>query len=261
MQSFFEYSSRRLLAWAIAVLVLLPFAASTATAANLVYGTPGKPTFDQRYPSGSIRSTDAADEILADADKERQVINDQYIDDQRACYHRFFVASCLEDAKKRNRVAVKQVRDVEVEVNAYKRQAKADDRDKALSEQYAKDEQDTARRAQEQKEKAAALVRKMEKSTAKQKQVAERELKTEGQEDLRVRAHEAQVRKTQAEDAAKVPQRTANEQAYKEKVKQAEAHRLEVEAKKTEKARERAAKQQAEPAVAPVPLTDPSSAK
>lgn len=263
MQLFFEHSSRRLLACAIAVLTWLPFSASTATAANLVYGTPGKPTFDQRYPSGSISSTDAADEILAEADKERQVINDQYIDDQRACYHKFFVASCLEDAKERNRVAVKQVRDVEVEANAYKRQAKADERDKALSEQHAKDEQDAARRAQDQKDKAEASARKIEESATKQKQVAEREHKTEGQEDMRVRAHEAQVRKTQAEEAAKAPQRAANEQAYKEKVKQAEAHRLEVEAKKAEKDRERAAKQQASPAAgsAPASLPDPSSVK
>ncbi|ASU41334.1 hypothetical protein hmeg3_08800 [Herbaspirillum sp. meg3] len=265
MQLFFEYSSRRVVTCALGLLALLPLSISTAQAAEQAYGTPGQPTFDQRYPSGSIQSTDAADEILLEADKERQVINDQYIDEQRACYKKFFVSSCLEAAKERNRVAVRQVRDVEVEANAYKRQAKADDRDKSLAEQHAKDEQDAARRAQDQKEKAAASARKIQESAAKQKQVAERETQAEGQADVRVKAHEAQVRKTQAEEAAKAPQRAANEQAYKEKVKQAEVHRKEVEAKKAEKERERAAKQQtpaAAPAATPLlpasPATTPS---
>ncbi|EJL92187.1 hypothetical protein PMI16_01126 [Herbaspirillum sp. CF444] len=250
MHLFFEHSSRRLLACAVVWLTLLPL---TASAAEHVYGTPGQPTFDQRHPSGSIQSADAADDILIEADKERQVINDQYIDDQRACYRKFFVASCLEDAKERNRVAVRQVRDVEVEANAYKRQAKADERDKSLAEQHAKDEQEALRRAQDQKEKAAASERKIQESMAKQKQVTERETQTAGQADLRVKAHEAQVRQKQAEEAAKAPQRAANEQAYKEKVKQAEAHRKEVEAKKAEKERERAAKQRQAPAAAPDP--------
>ena len=257
MQLFFEHSSRKLLACATVLLALLPFAAA---AAEKAYGTPGQPTFDQRYPAGSIQTVESADSILIEADKERQVINDQYIDDQRACYHRFFVSSCLEDAKERNRVAVKQVRDVEVEANAYKRQAKADDRDKSLAEQHANDEKEAARRAQDQKEKAAASQRKIEESMAKQKQVADRESQAEGQADLRVKAHEAQVRKTQAEEAAKAPQRAANEQAYKEKVKQAEAHRKEVEAKKAEKERERAAKQQQTPAAPAATATAPTAA-
>lgn len=251
MQLFFQKLSRRLLPVASCTAFLLALLPLAATAAEQVYGTPGKPTFDQRYPSGSIRSVESADDVLSEASTERDVIADQYIDDQRACYKKFFVSSCLEDAKERNRVAVKQVRDVEVEANAYKRQDKADERDKSLAEQHAKDEQDAARRMQDQKEKEAASARKIKESASKQQQVSDRERQSAGQQDARVKAHEAQVRKTQAEEAAKAPQRAANEQAYKEKVKQAEAHRLDVEAKKAEKTRERAAKQQAAPA--PVP--------
>lgn len=247
MQSFFQNTSGRLLSVASCAALWLALLPLTAAAAGQVYGTPGKPSFDQRYPAGSIKTTAAADDILIEAGAERQVIGDQYIDDQRACYQKFFVSSCLEEAKERNRVAVKQVRDVEVEANAYKRQDKADERDKSLAEQHAKDEQDAARRAQDQKDKEAASARKIKDSAAKQQQVADRERQSAGQQDARVKAHEAQVRKTQAEEAAKAPQRAANEQAYKEKVKQAEAHRLDVEAKKAEKARERAAKQQAAP--------------
>jgi len=260
MQLFLETSSRRFISCAVAMAALLALSPLAAAAAEQVYGTPGKPSFDQRYPSGAISSADVADDILAEAAKEREVINDQYIDEQRDCYHKFFVSSCLEGAKEHNRIAVKQVRNVEVEANAYKRQSKADERDKALAEQHSKDDQDAARRAQDQKDKAAASARKIQESGSKQQQVNDRERQRAGQADLRVKAHEAQVSKTQAEEAAKAPQRAANEKAYQEKVKQAEAHRKDVEAKKAEKVRERAAKQQQAPAAVPPPV-DPLQPK
>ncbi|WP_034297788.1 hypothetical protein [Herbaspirillum sp. RV1423] len=262
MQLFFERIRRQSVAalvFAAAGLALLLPAVAIAEPAR--YGSPDKPPFNERYPSGSIHSVDYADEVLAEADKERTIIEDQYIDEQRGCYKKFFVSSCLEDAKERNRVAVKQVRDVEVEANAYKRQAKADDRDKALAEQRAKDEQDVARRAKEQQERDAAAVRKIRESTVKEQQVKDRERQTEGQADLRVKSHEAQLRKTEAEEAAKAPQRSANERAYKEKVKEAEAHRKDVEEKKAEKARERAAKQQQAPAAAGQTPATPETAQ
>ncbi|AKZ65300.1 hypothetical protein F506_10855 [Herbaspirillum hiltneri N3] len=256
MQSFFYKTCcapAAMLTLAVAGLAL-PLVAAAEPAP---YGTPGKPPFNERYPSGSIRSTDEADKILAEADKERLIIEDQYIAEQRDCYKRFFVTACLDGAKERNRVAGKQVRDVEVEANTYKRQAKADDRDKSLAEQRVKDEQDSARRAADQKERDAAAARKVQESAAKQEQVKQRELQSEGKEDARVKAHEAQMRQKQAADAAKAPQREANEKAYQEKVKAAEVHRKEVEANKAEKARERAAKQQQAPASGPA-VADPN---
>lgn len=259
MQSFFQKTCRvptAMLMLAVAGLTL-PLVAAAEPAP---YGTPGKPAFNERYPLGSIRSTDEADEILAEADKERLVIEDQYIAEQRDCYKKFFVAVCLDGAKERNRVAGKQIRDVEVEANAYKRQAKADDRDKSLAEQRVKDEQDSARRAADQKDRDAASARKMQESAAKQQQVKEREQQSEGKEDARVKAHDAQLRQKQAEDAAKAPQRQANEKAYQDKVKAAEVHRKEVEANKAQKDRERAAKQQQAPASGPA-VADPNQPK
>jgi hypothetical protein len=259
MQSFLQKTCRApaaMLMLAVAGLTLPP----VAVAEPAPYGTPGKPAFNERYPAGSIRSTEEADEILAEADKERLVIEDQYIAEQRDCYKKFFVASCLDGAKERNRVAGKQVRDVEVEANAYKRQAKADDRDKSLAEQRVKDEQDSARRAADQKERDAAAARKVQESAAKQQQVKEREQQSAGKEDARVKAHEAQLQQKQAADAAKAPQREANEKAYQEKVKAAEVHRKEVEANKAQKDRERAAKQQQAPTSGPS-AADPNQPK
>lgn len=249
MQLFFASQKTWRQAAAVAGLMLASLAAATTVSAQ--QPAQAEPTFNQRYPAASIHSTEAADAALEAANKERAMLEDRYLDDQRACYKKFFVSSCLEAAKERNRASVKEVKEVEVVANAYKRQAKADERDKSLSEQRVKDEQDAARRAKDQQDKAAASARKVQESEAKQRSVAEREGKADGHADDRVKAHEAKLRSIQAEEAAKAPQRAANEQAYKDKVKAAEAHKKDVEARKADKERERAAKQVPATPVAP----------
>lgn len=220
--------------------IVLAFAAVplSASAQQAVIDTP----FNQRYPVESIQSTETADAVLLQASKERTMLGDRYIDDQRDCFKKFFVSSCLEDAKERNRISLKQVREVEVAADEFKRQSKADDRDKSLSEQRIKDEQDAIRRAKDQKDKQASSARKTKDSAVKQRSVSERETQAAGHADDRVKAHQAKVQSDAAAEAAKAPQRAANEKAYKEKVKAAEAHRLDVAAKKAEKQRDLAAK-------------------
>lgn len=223
---------------ALASIVLAFAAPLSVSAQQAVIDTP----FNQRYPVESVQSIETADAVLLQASKERVLLGDRYIDDQRACFKKFFVSSCLEDAKERNRISIKQVREVEVVANEFKRQSKADDRDKSLSEQRIKDEQDAIRRAKSQKDKLASSVRKTKDSAVKQQSVSEREAQAAGHADDRVRAHQAKVQSDAAAEAAKAPQRAANEQAYKEKAKAAEAHRRDVAAKKAEKQRDLAAK-------------------
>lgn len=200
--------------------------------------------FSQRYPANSINSIERADQVLDVAAKERASLDYQYIDDQRACYKHFFVAYCLENAKEHHRVLIKQIREIEAVANSYKRQSKADDRDKSLEEQRIKDDQDAARRLRDQQNKSAATARQVKDSAAKQQTVDAREDSAVGHENDRVRAHQAKLKAEAADEAAKAPQRAANEQAYKDKVKAAEAHRRDVEAKKAAKDKERAEKKQ-----------------
>ncbi|WP_157056823.1 hypothetical protein [Herbaspirillum autotrophicum] len=208
----------------------------------------------ERFPPGTAYTVESADEALTATTQARQAVEMAYEDEQRRCYKRFFVSSCLEDATDVRRVELKQIRQVEMEANLFKRQHQADERDKALAEQRTVDQADAKRRAQEQQEKAAAAQKKVAESQAKAKEVQEREAQTAGKGDYRVKQHEAEVRARRAEEAAKAPERAANEAAYKAKVKEAEAHRLEVEQKKAEKERERAAKQ------APAAVTPPAAA-
>lgn len=200
--------------------------------------------FAQRYPANSINSVERADQILDVAAKERALLDYRYIDDQRACYKHFFVSYCLENAKEHHRVLIKQIREIEAVANSYKRQSKADDRDKSLEEQRIKDEQDAARRLQDQQNKAASTALQLKDSAVKQQTVDTREGLAAGHENDRVKAHQAKLQADAADEAAKAPQRAANEEAYKEKVKAAQAHRLDVEAKKAAKEKERAAKKQ-----------------
>lgn len=248
MQLFFvvKKKSRQAVVFAcvmlVSLLVSLPLLASTTDA-----------PFNQRYPVAGIHSIEAADEALTAVGKERAIIEARYIEEQRLCYRKFFVSSCLEGAKDRNRMRTKQMREVEVSANVYKRQAKADERDKFLGEQRIKDEQDAVRRTKDQQDKAAISERKEQERADKQHAVSAREAQTAGRGDERVKAHQAKLRSAEAAATAEAPQRAINIQIYQEKVKAAELHRQDVEGKKTAKDSQRAVKQAQVPTI-----SDPS---
>lgn len=205
----------------------------------------------QRYPAGSIKSDEAAQKALDEARQDRQAASVRYVVDQRACYRKFLVNSCLEEAKERKRLADKNIKQVEVEANTYQRQATVDERDRTLAEQRVSDEQDAARRLEEQKQKEADSARKVQESNAKNREVQQRiDQNKDVPADYRIREHEAKMRQQQAEDAANAPERAANAAAREQRIKDAEAHRLEVERKKADNERERKARQQ-QPATAP----------
>ncbi|WP_366004584.1 hypothetical protein [Herbaspirillum sp.] len=209
---------------------------------------------NQRYPAGSIKSREVAQKALAEADEDRNALAIRYIIDQRACYKKFLVSSCLEEARERKRVAESNIKQVEIEANTYQRQANVDERDQALAEQRKQDQADAARRLQEQQQKEADSARKVQESDAKREQVQQRIDQGQGQSpDYRIREHEAKVREQQAEDAARAPERAANAAAREQRIKDAEAHRQEVERKKAENERERAERKQrqAQPPAAP----------
>ncbi|MFJ3055090.1 hypothetical protein [Herbaspirillum sp. NPDC087042] len=195
----------------------------------------------QRYPAGSIKSVEMAQQALDEASEDRQVLDIRYILDQRACYPKFLVSACLEAAKDRKRVAEKAIKQVEYEANVFQRQATVDDRDRSLAEQHAKDEEDAARRLADQKQKEIDSARKVQESRAKNNEVQQRiDQNKDVPADLRVREHDAKVRQQQAEDAAQAPERAANAVERQRRIKEAEEHRLEVERKKAENERERA---------------------
>lgn len=199
-----------------------------------------------RYPSGSIQSTDAADQALAAVDKERSRIEAQFAGDERTCSTKFFATSCLDDAKEQRRHALAQARSVEVEAKAFMRRARVADRDKALAEKRTGEAAAAPDRAAVQKDRDIAAAKKNEDSAQKLKQSAKNDSKAGSTATVdRIKEHQARLQRLQAEEAANAQKRAENVAAYEKKVRQAETRQREIAARKAEKERERKAKDSA----------------
>lgn len=190
----------------------------------------------ERYPPGSIKSVETAEQALADVGREREAAKARFAEEERTCYARFFVASCLEDAKERRRSALEQLRNIENEANLYERQARVMERDKALAEKHA---QDDAAQAERQRTSKA--------ETAKPKLAAPLKGPDPDQVDRAAR-HERKMKELQAEEAANAQKRAENIAAYEKKVEEAREHKKVVERKKAEKEQERLNRQNNAPA-------------
>ncbi|MFC5474227.1 hypothetical protein [Paraherbaspirillum soli] len=209
-----------------------------------------------RYPAGSITSVEKADQALTDVVKARAAVEARSLEEQRVCYEKFFVNDCLDVSKERRRLAMKAIRPVDVAANAFKRRARADERDKALEEQRAKDEVEMPKRAQEQKEKELANVEKMKQGADKNKEVEANSRLHAGEADKRAAEHNARLQKAEQERAAKAQQRAANVAAFEKKAQESAARQREIAAKKAEKARALANKKAS--TQAPVPAATPA---
>jgi colicin import membrane protein len=189
----------------------------------------------KRYPAGTIKDPDRADAALADITAQQEWVDSRYINDQRACYLKFFTTNCLEAARERHQAASVVLRPVEVEANAYLRRYKVQQRDAALAQRRDEDEADRARREQAQKEREAKLANNAADKARKAGLPA-------AAPDDRVARHEERMRKDREDDAANAGKRAANAAAFEKKRLESEQRQREVAAKKIEKDRERAEK-------------------
>lgn len=87
--------------------------------------------------TGAIHSVAEADLALVEAAENRLRVAAQFAKDERACYEKFFVTSCLDRAKEQRRNMLSTIRSVEIEANAFKRRARVEERDKKLENQVA----------------------------------------------------------------------------------------------------------------------------
>jgi colicin import membrane protein len=188
----------------------------------------------ERFPAGSIQSADSAEQALTAVQAERRRIEQRYAEAEQACYPKFFAASCLDEARERRRAALARLRPVEVEANAFKRRARADERDKALAEKRAAEDADAADRARRQQQNEAEAAQKAAKEgLPPPRPAAERD---------RVAEHQAREQRRAQQEAADAPKRAANVASYEKKVMEAQKRQQEVAAKKAQKEKEKAAK-------------------
>ena len=84
------------------------------------------PTSAQTLPIATVTE---AERLLKDVEIQRDSINKRYKDEEAQCLTKFFVTSCIDDAKERRRIGLRSVRYIEVQANAFKRAYNAEQRD------------------------------------------------------------------------------------------------------------------------------------
>jgi colicin import membrane protein len=199
----------------------------------------------ERYPAGGIASVATADAALADTGRERSRIDVELIRQQRICYTKFFVSSCLTKVAEAHRAESKKLKNIEIEANTYLRQARADDRDAALAQQRAQELADAPRRAEEQRKNAQENARKVEESTRRSAEAEARAQEATPTPDQRIADHEKKMEQVRAQQAADAKMHDANVAAYNKKVKDAQDRQKEVADKKAQKAADQAAQKAA----------------
>jgi colicin import membrane protein len=197
----------------------------------------------ERFPSGSIRSVDEADEALATATKERADIEARYLSEEQACHPKFFATSCIEQAKERRRRAISSLRPVEIEANTFKRQARLTSREQALSDRLAKDEKERQERADRLQ---AADTEGVQSASSPAESRTPEEPSRKVQTTLfpdRSEKHETKLKRLQADDAAAAATRAEKVAAYEKKKQEALERQQKVAQRKAEKERKRQKKQ------------------
>lgn len=189
----------------------------------------------ERYPAGSIKSVEAADAALADVGRERAEIEARFAAEEQACHPKFFATSCVDEAKDRRRQALSQLRNVELEANAFKRRERVAEREKAAAQRQAEEEAGRQERVREQRESQGADSAPQERTeTAKAQARASSNREAE---------HAAKLKRLEEEDHANAQKRAENAAAYERKVRAAEERKKKVAQRKAEREAERRAKQ------------------
>jgi len=157
-------------------------------------------------------STAEAEARLAAVARERAAIEARFLDREIVCYDKFFVNRCLDEAKEQQRVALLAQRAIEIEAARYLRQAKVDERDRAIAAADAAFQEEEAKMAAE----AAPVKTPAAVPPPRKPAVARTVQNGQRAQDTAARAEK---------DAA---ERAANVAAYEERRRKSEARQQEV---------------------------------
>ena len=226
---------------ALRALPALAFAALLAACA-------GPDVVPREVSPPPVTSVAQADQQLAAVARERVGIEARFAERERVCYDKFFVNSCLDEAKERRRSALAAQRAIEVQADRFKRQAVVEERDRNLAEAERRFQEQEARLAAEPLTPSAepAPVPPPRKPTVPGR-VAER--------DARLRAarqEEASEAGKRAQNVREFEARKAESAERQRKVAQRKAEKAKKAAKEAEDAKTKAA-QDAAKAQTPAP--------
>ncbi len=234
-------------ALSLGLLFSMPGHAQDASVAETANGGPALLSTVERYSAGAINSTDVADQALEDVKRERALVEARFAQDEAICYEKFFLTSCMDAAKDRRRDALRQLRSIEVEANAYNRRARVEQRDQALRERQTKQEARASERTTSQNpdDKAGkpATPDTITELESRAKQAAAPDAAPSGKYNSERSAQHAQEQAQQREkELAEVQKREANIRAYEKKQQRSLERQREIAAKREAKEGERTAK-------------------
>jgi hypothetical protein len=222
-----------------------------ATAASKSDGASAVSALVQRYPAATIGTVETADQALSEVATVRAAVDSRFTEDQRLCFSKFFVASCVEDAKERRRHALAQVRPIEVQANQFKRRAVVIERDQALADKRAEELRDAPQRAAQQHEYEHTAAEKAQDRAQRAADVEANDKLHATDAAQREAAHQTKLGSVQAKQAAAAQQRANNAAAFERKRLKSSARQREIAIKKADKDRQRASKTTVPPAGAP----------
>ncbi|MCD6026386.1 MAG: hypothetical protein K0R08_905 [Solimicrobium sp.] len=85
-------------------------------------------------PTAVIESNTQADRVLQAVELSRAQIEWRYTQMEQICYNRFFINSCLLEAKNKRRNDLAKVKKSEVDANFFKRKYKVEEMDRVIKE-------------------------------------------------------------------------------------------------------------------------------
>jgi hypothetical protein len=195
--------------------------AGFALLAAMLAACAGEPDVPSTVPPFPAHSVAEANQRLAEVAKERAAIEARFAQREQVCYHKFFVNNCLDDAKERRRTALAAQRAIEIDASRFLRQAKVDERDRAMAEADARYKAEEAKLASQPAQPHEAS----EAPPPRPAPVAER-----------IAKHDAKLRADEARDKAEAAKRAANVAAYKRRKAESEERQREVAKRMAEKA-------------------------
>lgn len=168
-------------------------------------------------PVPPSHSVDEADRKLAQVLHERAQTEAAFAASEQVCYAKFFVNNCLDVAHEKRRVALSALRAIEIEAEHFKRQAKVDERDRAMAAAEKEFQAQQARAAE-----APPVQRAAPESAPKPAPTPNR----------REAEQAAKLRQLEAQDKADAPKRAANVAAFEQRQRDAEQRQREIANKK-----------------------------
>ena len=195
----------------------------------------------RQAPPAPVASVEQAEQRLAEVAAERAAVQARFAEREAVCYEKFFVNNCLDEAKERRRAALAAQRAIEIDAERFIRQAKVDERDRAIAEAEARLAAEEARLAAEPPKPP--------------RQASEAPPPKPAPVKSRIARHNERMKEAAAREQDEAAKRAANVKAFEERKRESEERQRAVAQRKAERearaAREaREAKEEAEKAEA-----------